>query len=200
MRWLILTMLIGLAACRSVPKAELSGLLSGAPLPRAVARPSFVLTTTSGDTFDFGFRTRGRLTLLFFGYTNCPDVCPATMQNIAAVTNRLTSLERQRLDVVFVTTDPDRDGPNQLGPWLARFDKAFIGLIGPIEAVDAAQRAAGVATAIRAAGGQDYAVAHAAQVLVYSPDDSGHVAYPFGTRQAEWAADLPKLMERWTGR
>ena len=200
MRRLALLSLVAASGCRSVAKSELSGGLSGVALPQAVARPSFVLTTTTGDTFDFRDRTRGRLTLLFFGYTHCPDVCPATMQNIAAVTNRLTALERQQLDVVFVTTDPDRDTAAALGPWLAQFDKAFIGLTGPITAVEAAQRAAGVSVAIRPAGRSDYQVSHAAQVLVYSADDSGHVAYPFGTRQAEWAADLPKLAERWRGR
>lgn len=198
-RLLVVALISGLA-CRSMPKAELSGALSGAPLPAAVPRPGFVLTTTAGDTFDFGARTRGRLTLLFFGYTHCPDVCPATMQSIATVTNRFTSEERQRLDVVFVTTDPNRDTATELGRWLGRFDKAFIGLTGSIDAVEAAQRAAGVATAIRTNDRPGYTVSHAAQVLVYSPDDSGHVAYPFGTRQSEWAADLPKLMERWRGR
>ncbi len=200
MRRLPVVALIVSLACRSMPKSELSGALSGAPLPVAVARPGFVLATTTGDAFDFGARTRGRLTLLFFGYTRCPDVCPATMQSIATVTNRFTSEERQRLDVVFVTTDPGRDTPAELGRWLGRFDKAFIGLTGSIEAVEAAQRAAGVARAIRTADRSGYAVSHAAQVLIYSPDDSGHIAYPFGTRQSEWAADLPKLMERWTGR
>jgi hypothetical protein len=48
--------------------------------------------------------------------------------------------------------------------------------------------------------GAGYQVSHAAQVLVYSPDDSSHVAYPFGTRQSDWAEDLPKLLERWQGR
>lgn len=200
MRRLVAALLVGLAACRSVPKAEYSGDLSGSPLPAVLPRPVFKLLTTSGDTFDFNARTRGRLTLLFFGYTHCPDVCPATMQNIAAVTGRLTSEDRRRLDVIFVTTDPDRDQPGALRDWLARFDAGFIGLTGPIEAVEAAQRASGVPVAIRAPGDRGYTVSHAAQVLVYSPDDSGHVAYPFGTRQAEWAADLPKLMERWKAR
>lgn len=200
MRHLAWGIMLAVGACRSVPKAEYSGDLSGARLPAATVRPAFRLTTTAGDTFDFAGRTRGRLTLLFFGYTHCPDVCPATMQNIAAVTSRLTSEDRRRLDVVFVTTDPDRDQPDSLGAWLARFDAGFVGLTGSIEAVEAAQRAAGIAVAIRAPGSRDYTVSHAAQVLVYSPDDSGHVAYPFGTRQAEWAADLPKLMERWKAR
>jgi protein SCO1 len=167
-------------------------------MPAAVARPGFELTTTAGAPFDFRQATAGRLTFLFFGYTHCPDVCPATMANLGAVMGRLTSEERKAIQVVFVTTDPARDSAAVLGPWLARFDRETIGLTGTTLAVEAAERAAGVALAIRGPGAP-YTVSHAAQILVYSPDDSGHVVYPFGTRQSELADDLPKLLLRWRG-
>ncbi len=167
-------------------------------MPVAVPRPGFALETTGGAPFDFARATSGRLTFLFFGYTHCPDVCPATMANLGAVMNRLTGEERKAIAIVFVTTDPERDSAQVLGQWLGRFDRETIGLLGTIEAVEAAQRAAGVATAIREPG-TPYTVSHAAQILVYSPDDSGHVVYPFGTRQSELADDLPKLLLRWGG-
>lgn len=195
-RWLLLGLLAG---CSSRPKAELSGDLTGWALPDAVARPAFTLQAADGP-FDFVARTRGRLTLLFFGYLHCPDVCPATMQNIAAVTTRMTSRERSQVTVVFVTTDPGRDSLPLIRDWLKRFDPEFIGLTGSVAELEAAQRAAGVAPAIRDTANGNYSVSHAAQVLVYSPDDSGHVVYPFGTRQSEWAADLPKLLTRWPAR
>ena len=194
--WLAAAVLLG---CSSRGTPEIAGGLTGALLPAALPRPSFVLTTTAGDVFDFQARTRGRLTLLFYGYTHCPDVCPATMANLGAIVGRLSSAERGLVDVVFVTTDPARDTPAVLGPWLANFEPNIIGLVGTAEAVTEAQRAAGIGVAVRNSGGADYTVSHAAQVLVYSPDDSSHVAYPFGTRQAQWAADFPKLFERWTG-
>lgn len=181
-------------------RPELAGAMSGFELPAAVARPAFTLTDTEGRPFDFRARTGGRLTLLFFGYTNCPDVCPATMANLGAVAGRLGSGERAAVDVVFVTTDPERDTGDRLAAWLGGFDPGFIGLRGTVAEVDAAQRAAGVSVAIRDSANGRYEVAHAAQVLVYSPDDSGHVVYPFGTRQAEWAADLPRLLTKWSGR
>ncbi|MDX2059432.1 MAG: SCO family protein [Gemmatimonadales bacterium] len=192
--------LAALAACQGKAGPELAGDLSGFALPEATARPAFSLTTLAGDSFDFRARTAGRLTLLFFGYTNCPDVCPATMANIGAVTNRLPSAERREFDVIFVTTDPDRDTPERLGPWLAKFDREIIGLTGSAAQLEAAQRAAGITVAFRDDSTGNYNVFHAAQVLVYSPDDSAHVMYPFGTRQAEWGADLPKLLTRWSGR
>ena len=189
--------LLAATGCNRKPPPELAGEITGVPLPAATARPSFVLTDLAGSPYDFKARTAGRLTLLFFGYVNCPDVCPATMANIGSVTSQMLSAERDRIDVVFVTTDPERDSIPVLRQWLGRFDPAFIGLTGTVAEVEAAQRAAGVSVAIRDTAKEAYTVSHAAQVLVYSPDDSGHVAYPFGTRQAEWAADLPKLLERW---
>jgi protein SCO1/2 len=203
-----------LAGC--TPSPQPASELAGALLPNALPRPDFTLRTVAGEPFPFAERTRGRLTLLFFGYTNCPDVCPATMSNLGAVLDGLTSAERQRIDVVFVTTDPERDDPLRVADWLAGFDREFIGLTGSIAELESAQRAAGIAPAIRdsasgariagaartpsASGTADYQVSHAAQVLVYSPDDSAHVAYPFGTRQQQWAADLPVLLRKWLPR
>ena len=188
------------AACGPVPAATPTGL-HGALLPEARPRPAFTLRTTGDSPFAFAEATRGRLTFLFFGYTMCPDVCPATMSNLAAVLDRLTSTERSRMAVVFVTTDPARDTPSVLGPWLRAFDSEFIGLTGSAEALEAAQRAAGVIPATRGAGGPgSYPVFHAAQVIVVSPDDSIHVEYPFGTRQRDWADDIPRLLDAWPAR
>lgn len=191
---------VGLIGCSGRSTPELAGDLGGSVLPAAVPRPNFALTTVAGEPFEFRARTAGRLTLLFFGYTHCPDVCPATMANLGAVLRGLSSPERALIDAVFVTTDPERDTPAVLGPWLAHFDAGIIGLVGSAEALRLAQVAAGIGVAVREDtpnGG--YAVSHAAQVLVYSPDDSSHISYPFGTRQAQWAVDLPKLLERWKG-
>lgn len=191
--WLGLT-----AGC--VFRPEKSPELAGALLPSPRPRPDLVLATGAGDRFAFGEATRGRLTLLFFGYTHCPDVCPATMANLGAVMSHLTSEDRRQIDVVFVTTDPERDTPGRLVAWLGGFDREFIGLTGTPAEVAEAQRAAGVAPAIRDTASGNYTVSHAAQVIVYSPDDSAHIAYPFGIRQQQWATDLPVLLRRWSRR
>jgi len=188
-----------LASGCGAPRPEAAGDLSGVVLPAAIPRPDFSLTRVDGSPFDFQAQTRGRLTLVFFGYTNCPDVCPATMASLGGAVSRMVPEDRRRIDLVFVTTDPERDTPDHLARWLANFDPDIIGLTGSIEALESAQRAAGVTVAIRDTGGGSYAVAHAARVQVYSPDDSNHVIYPANTRQANWGADLPKLLARWPG-
>jgi protein SCO1/2 len=169
----------------------------GATLAHAVPRPSFTLTDTHGQPFDFREKTGGTVTLLFFGYLNCPDVCPVHLTNIASVLRMMPYDVARTIRVVFVTTDPARDTPEKLQKWLADFDPSFIGLRGTPEQVSAIEKSVGVASAV--AGAPDssgsYEVGHAAQVIAFTPDDSAHVVYPFGTRQADWVHDLPLLAQ-----
>ncbi len=164
-------------------------------------KPAFTLARTDGSPFDFGRETDGSVTLLFFGYTHCPDVCPVHMANLAAVLARLPPDVASRVMVVFVTTDPARDTPERLRRWLAEFDPRFVGLLGPLEKVNAIQQRIGLAPAVPqepATPGADYLVGHAARVIAYGADGLARVVYPFGTRQADWAHDLPILVRaRW---
>ena len=174
----------------------------GAYLPTPQPRPDFTLTDTSGAPYDFAAETGGRLTLLFFGYTSCPDVCPIHM---ATLSSALRQPGMPEPIVVFVTTDPARDTPDHLRSWLDQFDTDFVGLTGTPEQVAAAEDAAGVARSIAAtedgsppaAGADAYEVGHAAQIVAYTPDDLNHVQYPFGVRRQDWQADLPRMLEVW---
>lgn len=169
----------------------------GAMLAHPIPRPSFTLTDTRGQPFDFRAKTDDTVTLLFFGYLNCPDVCPVHMANIASVMHNLPYEVTGHLRVVFITTDPARDTPEKLQSWLSNFDPSFIGLRGTPEQVKAIEKAVDVAPAVAAAPDStgSYEVGHAAQVIAFTRDDSAHVVYPFGTRQADWAHDLPLLVQ-----
>ncbi len=175
--------------------------LRGDLYPAPLAKPALVLTDTRGQPYDFQRETAGYLTLLFFGYTNCPDVCPIHMANLGAVIPKLPPDVQDRIRVVFVTTDPARDTPERLKMWLHNFSDAFVGLTGDTATINAAQRALflppseiGPADSTGA-----YVVGHSAAVIVFTPDDLAHVRYPFGIRQADWAHDLPRLLEiRWS--
>jgi cytochrome oxidase Cu insertion factor (SCO1/SenC/PrrC family) len=93
-------------------------------------RTEFMLTSDTGEPYDFTARTAGKVTLLYFGYTNCPDVCPLNMATTAKALLTLSPDQRSHVVVIFVTTDPARDTPQRLRTWLAQFDPAFIGLTG----------------------------------------------------------------------
>jgi len=175
-------------------KATVSGTptLHGRPVDPAPARPEFVLTGTDGQPYDFQAETSGKLTFLFFGYTNCPDVCPLTM---ALLTSALSDLNRVGAQVVFVTTDPSRDTPERLRQWLSNYPVDVVGLTGTADQLEAAQQAAGVTAAIAEAPDAkgNYTVGHSAAVNVYTPDDLQHLSYGFGTVQSQWMDDIPKI-------
>jgi len=171
--------------------------LRGRVLPGPVPKPEFVLTDQRGEAFDFRKATDGYLTLLFFGYTHCPDICPIHMATLGAVMPTLPPRVRERIRVVFVTTDPARDTPKRLRTWLANFDPSFVGLTGDTATINGAQRA--LFLPLPQIGPADstgaYEVGHAAAIVAFTPDNQARVLYPFGIRQADWAHDLPKLLE-----
>lgn len=161
------------------------------PLPK----PKFVLTDTSGARFDFWNKTQGTVTLLFFGYTYCPDQCPMHMATLGGALKKLPTGIADQVKLVFVTTDPARDTPAVLRRWLDNFDKRFMGLTGTEAALKAMQIAAGVPAARKT--GAD-GIAHANFVLAYTKDNLAHVIYPGGVTQDDWVHDLPLLInETW---
>ena len=166
------------------------------PLPK----PKFVLTDTSGAPFDFWNRTTGSVTLLFFGYTYCPDQCPMHMANLGLALKKLPPGVAGQVKLVFVTTDPARDTPVQLRRWLDHFDSKFVGLTGTEAALEEVQKAAGVPPARKAEGRNgSYSVAHANFVVAYTKDNLAHVIYPGGISKDDWVHDLPLLIkETWS--
>ena len=166
---------------------------NGLDLPDPYQRPSFALTDTSGAAFDFAERTAGRPTLLFFGYTNCPDICPTTMADVALALRRLDPAVAGEVQVVFVTTDPATDVAPVLAEYLGRFDAdlpvEFIGLTGEQGEIDRAQLAAGVPLA------EDQGRQHSTLLLLYGPDDQAHVAFDGGNTAADIAGDLETVVE-----
>ncbi len=163
-------------------------------------KPRFVLTDTSGAPFDFWNRTQGSVTLLFFGYTYCPDQCPTHMANIGGALKKLPSGIGDQVKLVFVTTDPTRDTPVHLRRWLDNFDKHFIGLTGTEAALTAAQKVAGVPPAQKTEPGNgNYSIGHANFVVAYTKDNLAHVIYPGGVSKDDWMHDLPLLIkETWS--
>jgi protein SCO1 len=165
-----------------------------------LAKPRFVLTDTSGAVFDFRNRTQGSVTLLFFGYTYCPDQCPMHMANIGVALKKLPAGIADQVKLVFVTTDPARDTPVVLRQWLDNFDRHFVGLRGTEAELESIQRAAGVPPARKAAAGSDnYSAAHANFVVAYTKDNLAHVIYPGGVTKDDWVHDLALLVnETWS--
>lgn len=172
----------------------------GTVMQEPVAKPDLVLTDTEGRRFDLRAETAGAVTLLFFGYTHCPDVCPVQMATLGAAFGELRPELRGRINVVFVSTDPERDTPERLRSWLDGFDASFVGLRGPMDRINqglADMKLPGVAVmpAAHEDGGEPI-IGHPAAVLAFGLDDLARVRYGFGVRRSDWAHDLPLLVGR----
>jgi protein SCO1 len=161
---------------------------AGLDLSEPYRRPAFTLTDTTGAEYDFRAVTDGRPTLLFFGYTRCPDVCPTTMADVAVALRGLDAAVAEQVQMVFVSTDPAFDTPEVLGEYLGRFDAdlptRFVGLTGSQELVDQAQLSAGVPLA------EDGGRLHSSLLLLYGTDDEAQVAFDTGNTARDIAADL----------
>lgn len=170
---------------------------AGTVLDNPWAKPEIVLTDTAGEPFDLVADTAGHATLLYFGYTNCPDVCPLTMSNLAIAADELTPEQRERLRVVMITSDPERDTPEELGAWLHQQDPEFIGLTGDFEAIQGAARSLGV-NLDEPYEDEDGSIIsnHGTQVIAFLPDDDmGRVLYTAGVTAETFIRDLPGLIE-----
>ena len=164
---------------------------AGLDLAEPYRRPTFTLTDTTGAPYDFQAATAGSPTLLFFGYTNCPDVCPTTMADVAVALRGLDPAIVSRVKVVFVTTDPAVDTPQVLAEYLSRFDAdlpvSFVGLTGDQAAIDQAQLSAGVPLA------EDRGRLHSSLLLLYGTGDEAEVAFDAGNTARDIADDLSRV-------
>ena len=128
--------------------------------------PDFTLSDQNGNAFRLSDQ-RGKTVLLFFGYTNCPDVCPTTMANLRQA---LTQLGSKDVQVIFITVDPGRDTPEKVQAYASQFDPSFIGLSGSMAELEPVWTAYGVYRELGPADANgNYDVSHTARVTVIDP-------------------------------
>ena len=186
---LMLPVTLVLASCGG--QDQLTGLV----LDQPYVVPATPLTDTDGASYSLADSTDKRLTLVFFGYTHCPDICQAVMATLASAMTRLDQAERAQVDVVFVTTDPSRDTEQVLRSYLDRFDPSFIGLTGPLPTIIDL----GHSLAIAVEHGEKlpsggYEVLHGTSVLGIDHGDEVPVVWTQETSAAQYAADIHQLL------
>jgi protein SCO1 len=158
--------------------------------------PEFTLRADTGKPVRLR-EWRGNVVLLYFGYTSCPDVCPATLSDLAAVTKQLGPAA-QRLRVALVTVDPERDTAKRLHTYVQAFDPTFVGLTDRKPALAAVWKAYGVyVQSHRVPGSSDgYVVDHSATTFVIDAEGQLRLAISFGTPVADIRHDLQRLLPR----
>jgi protein SCO1 len=169
--------------------------MNGAVLEQQYVMPDASLTATSGSAYSLTKDTTKPLTLVFFGYTNCPDICQVVMSDIASAMTRLDAADRDKVGMLFITSDPARDTPAVLRTYLDRFDPAFEGLTGDLDRIVDVANALGVAiekgTKLPSGG---YEVAHGTQIVGVNAQDRAPIVWTQGTSASELAADITTLL------
>ena len=137
----------------------------------------------------------GKVAVVFFGYTHCPDVCPTTMADLAAI-KQAFGADGARLQAVFVTIDPDRDTAADLKRYVASFDPAFVALRGTPEQTLATAKAFRVFYAkVPVKGGEGYTVDHTAATYVFDARGRLRLFERYGTPAEALKADLKRLLD-----
>ena len=179
-----------LAGCdRAADKPPFQGVdITGAEYARTLSLPDADgKPRTLGDF-------KGKVTVVFFGYTQCPDVCPTTMAELAEV-KRALGPQGDKLQGVFVTVDPERDTPALLKAYLANFDPSFVALRGTPQQTEAVAKEFKVFYA-KAAGKTDgsYTVDHTAGAYVFDTQGRVRVFERYGAGPKVLAADIQRLL------
>lgn len=158
-----------------------------------VSAPNFTLTGADGPVSPGDYR--GKLVLLFFGYTFCPDVCPATLANIAEAL-RILGDRSDAVQVIMVSVDPDRDQPAKLAEFVRRFNPNFVGITGTKAEIDQVTSQYGIYYKMREGTSPDaYFVDHTAAVLVINRENQLVLQIPFGNTPDQIADDLGYLLK-----
>jgi protein SCO1 len=186
-------MLLSRALTSRTSQSTHAALASGTLLNPARPLPEFSLNDHAGQPFG-AERLRGRWSLMFFGFTSCPDVCPTTLGLLAQVEKRLADLpSEERPQVILVSVDPQRDTPEQLASYVKFFSPSFVGVTGAEAAIKQFTRAMGVPVAITPTGGGSYTVDHSAAVFVINPAGELRALFSPPLSPDALAADLRRL-------
>ncbi len=165
----------------------------GTLLQSPSAASDFTLLTTQNQEVSLS-DFKGKIVLLYFGYTFCPDVCPATLAELADAMTILGE-DAEDVQIIFISVDPERDTPNDAAKYVNHFHPSFIGVTGEIEAVSTLATIYGIYFA-KAEGSEltNYLIDHTATVVAINQDGYIKLYFPFGTTGEQFAADLDYLI------
>ncbi|QLC73006.1 SCO family protein [Pseudomonas sp. LPB0260] len=163
-------------------------------LPQSRNLPELSLVDQDGQAFELD-QLRDRWSLLFFGYTFCPDICPATLAELRQLRGLLPEEARANLRVVLVSVDPHRDTPEQLKKYLGYFDADFIGLTGEPEAIQKLANAVSIPYIPADTSEENYTVSHSGNLVILGPDGTqrGFIRAPLNNQKL--AVQLPELLK-----
>ncbi|MCY1433123.1 hypothetical protein D3C76_1097950 [compost metagenome] len=164
-------------------------------LPQSRTVPALEMTDENGQPVMMD-ELKGKWSLLFFGYTFCPDICPTTLAQLRQVKSELPKEAVERLQVVLVSVDPNRDTPTQLKQYLGYFDKDFRGVTGSLDNLQKLANAVSIPFIPADTSKPNYTVDHSGNLALLGPDGKqrGFIRAPFNNQKL--VAQLPGLVKR----
>lgn len=164
-------------------------------LPQSRSLPELSLTNQDGQTVAVD-QLKDQWSLLFFGYTFCPDICPATLAQLRQLQGQLPPETLAKLRIVLVTVDPNRDTPEQLKKYLDYFDAGFIGLTGEEATIQKLANGVSIPFIPADTSKENYTVDHSGNLVLIGPDGKqrGFIRAPINNTKL--AAQLPSLLDR----
>lgn len=190
----VLIALVALSGCGGADKSvDLSGTVVDPPYDVS----DVALTMADGGTYTMTRDTTKTLTLVFFGYTNCPDICPAVLSSIASGLAKLAPEQRDQVQLLFITSDPKRDTPAVLQDYVSRFSPNFIGLSGDLDKVLAVAKPLHIFIddGSQLPGGGYDPNSHGSQVFGINADHEAQIFWGAETSPAQFANDFRFLIE-----
>ena len=181
-----------LAACDPVTNVTQPSAFNGIDITGAEYAQGFALTDFNGvprTLADY----RGKAVMLYFGFVQCPDVCPTALGRAAEVLQLLGPEAAQRVQLLFVTVDPEPDTPKLLREYMAAFDPSFMALTGSLEQIQAAADAFRVYFK-KVPTGSTYTMDHTALTYLFDPTGKVRVALRHEQTAADYAADIQRLL------
>ena len=138
---------------------------------------------------------KGKINLIFFGYTNCQDVCPVTLAQFKKIKDDLKQ-DSQNVQFIFITVDPDRDNPSRIKSYLANFDPTFIGLTEDTASLEQVWKDYGVYQSIQATSGtDDIVVDHTTRIFLVDSQGNWRLTYPFSVETSNIVNDIHHLID-----
>jgi protein SCO1 len=188
----LIALLISALAANAADPAQPA--LKAGVLSPAMPAPELSLQATDGQGLNLA-RFQGKVVLLAFGFSSCGEVCPITLATLAGARKKLGA-EGAKVQVVYVTVDPERDDAARMKKYLASFDPTFVGGVGSRAQIDAAQKSYGISSAKQVYADGNYTIGHSSSIYMIDRAGKLRAVMPYGHSAEDFAHDLRILLRQ----
>ena len=189
---LVIVVIAGLLSFIFANPPSFRGTLYGEPFPSAA---EIELTKADGSIFRLSDQ-RGKVVLLFFGYTSCPDVCPTTLAEMKLVMDKLES-DAEQVQVVFVSVDPDRDTPEKIQTYVEHFNPTFLGLSGSLSELEPIWSSYSITReAVESDSALGVIINHTARLFLVDPQGQMHLSFAYQTPVDDIVHDIRLILDQ----